>query len=253
MAYEEDTGGGGGETYDSEPLAEAHSLNVEGKDLQDDFLEEGGPKAELLNAIRVADGSGDEESVRFDGFSLGGFGVDSSSDRNDDKDTIEKLVKDISGYVLPLDKPSEWKLVYTSAPDLLGFQGGPLSKLVSIRQKVVDNTSMELVLEYQPSNNVVQFTKSFWEDIEENRLTQTIGFEYTVGSMNKVDVQLVKTSIEASRLLGNNSNNNNASPPSLQSPTPIPFVGFSIVFNDGDLRVDRSVQGDFLSIYKRIC
>jgi hypothetical protein len=72
--------------------------------------------------------------------------------------------------------------------------------------------------------------------------------------MNKFDIEIQGTRIEASRLesLLQQQLQPQLQPPSLQSPIPLPFVGFSIVFNDGNLRVDRSVQGDFLSVYQRI-
>ena len=107
-----------------------------------------------------------------------------------------------------------------------------------------DDHLMEIVLNYQPSANIVALAGSFIDGIENDRLEQSVAFDYEVGSMNKVDVRLKGTRIESSRL-GN-------SLPSIDSPSPLPFGGFSIIFNDGDIRIDRSTQGDFLFVYKRI-
>mmetsp|Transcript_18620 Transcript_18620/g.27605 ORF Transcript_18620/g.27605 Transcript_18620/m.27605 type:complete len:243 (-) Transcript_18620:270-998(-) len=199
-----------------------HSLN---EDSYDDSPpeEEDGPKVHLLKAI-----GGD----RF------GFGDSQKTS------SISKLADDLSGYVLPLEKPSEWELLYNTAPDILGIRGGPLSELISIRQEIVDSKELEITLEYKPSQNIVQLTSSFLSGIQDDRLKQTVQFAYEIGSMNKVDLRIQGTRIEGSRF-GNNL-------PSLASPSPLPFVGFSIVFNDGDLRIDRTIQGDFLYIYKRI-
>ena len=154
-------------------------------------------------------------------------------------------MEDLSGYVLPLGgPPSRWELIYNTAPDFLGLRGGPLSRLVSIQQNVNDDR-LEIVFEYMPSDGVVQLTSSFLEDVGDSRLKQKVWFDYTVGPMNKVDLQVRGTSIELPF-------GGNGFAPSLSSPAALPFVGFSVVFNDGDLRIDRTVQGDFLYIYRRI-
>lgn len=205
-------------------LLKGHSLNEDSYEGR--ILDADGPKAELLNTIRE------------DTDSSFGFGDSQKVSQ------VSKLADDLSGYVLPLDKPSDWELIYNTAPDILGLRGGPLSELVSIRQQVVDGKTLEINLVYKPSKNIVQLTSSFLSDIQDDRLTQTVQFEYAVGSMNKVDLKLQSTRINGSRLGGNL--------PTLASPNPLPFVGFSIIFNDGDLRIDRTIQGDFLYIYRRI-
>jgi hypothetical protein len=197
----------------------------------DDFLEVGGPKAQLLDAIGYTSGS-DDSVPRF-AFTLG-----DSKDSSSSKTSITSLADDLSGYVLPLDKPSQWTLLYTQAPDLLGFQGGPLSQLVSIRQDVKSSSQLEMVLTYKPSNNIVQWLSG----IQDDRLEQAVMFDYDLGSMNKVGLQWKGTRIESSRI---------GRIPAIQLPAGLPFAGFAIVFNDGDLRIDRTAQGDFLVIYKR--
>ncbi|CAB9503898.1 expressed unknown protein [Seminavis robusta] len=201
----------------------------------DEFLEVDGPKAQLLEAIGYD--SRVDDVPRFATFSLR-----SGDDGSSEKSKISSLAEDLSGYVLPLDKPSRWTLLYTEAPDLLGFRGGPLSQLISIQQLVKSSTQLELVLTYKPSSNIVQLTSSFLSDVQEDRLEQAVTFDYEVGSMNKVDLQLKGTRIEGTRFGG---------VPALQSPTGLPLGGFSIVYNDGDLRIDKTTQGDFLIIYKR--
>ena len=207
-----------------------HTLNQDS--YGDDFMEEDGPKYQLLQEIG---GSGGSESPRF------GFGDTESS-----KSRVEQLINDLSGYVLPLEYPSQWKLLYNTAPDVLGFRGGPLSQLVSIRQEISDD-NLDIMLEYKPSENIQQLVGSFIDGIGDDQLVQTVRFGLKKEPMNKFDIEIQGTNIESSRM-----SSLSIPQPNLQSPFPIPFVGFSIVFNDGDLRVDRSIQGDFLSIYKRI-
>ena len=230
--------GAKGATITTTTTLREHTLNQDS--YGESYMEEDGPKAQLLQAINYDTSNlyDDDTPPRFAGSGLLGGGDDSSSSN------VQKIVDDLSGYVLPLAKPSKWKLLYTTAPDILGFQGGPLSQLVVIQNNVMeDGKQMEIDLVYKPSNTIMQLTSSFLQDIEEDRLTQTIMFDYEVGAMNKVDLQIRGTRIDGTRLGGL---------PSLESPTSFPFVGFTVVFNDGDIRCDRTIQGDFLYIYKRI-
>jgi hypothetical protein len=214
-------------------LLREHTLNQDSYDSTDDFVEEDGPKDQLLQEI-----VGDVTPVF-------GFGDEASISR------VERLVGDLSGYVLPLESPSQWELLYTTAPDVLGFKGGPLSQLVSIQQDVSSLKTLDLRLEYKPSDAIQQLAGSFFEGVGDDRLVQTVQFGIVSrGPMNKFDIEIQGTRIEASRL--ESLLQQQLQPQLLQSPVPLPFVGFSIVFNDGNLRVDRSVQGDFLSVYQRI-
>eukprot|EP00977_Amphora_coffeiformis_P011653 scaffold2804_cov181-Amphora_coffeaeformis.AAC.21 len=216
------------------PLNDAeHSLTPDDDEL---YLEPDGPKARLLDAIGYDITTSSTDVLPRFAFALR---PDASSSNSDE---ISECANDLSGYVLPLDKSSKWTLIYTDAPDLLGFQGGPMSQLVSIRNDVISSKDMEIVLTYKPSNNMVQWTSSFLSDINDDRLEQAVLFAYQVGAMNRVDVELKGTRIEGSRL---------GSLPAIQSPAGLPWGGFSIIFNDGDLRIDKSTQGDFLFIYKR--
>ena len=216
-----------------------HSLSPDSDVL---YMEPDGPKARLLDAIgydstaTTRSGSSSSSDV------LPRFGFALRPDASSSSDDIGTLANDLSGYVLPLDKPSQWTLIYTDAPDLLGFQGGPLSQLISIRNDVTSSKDMEIVLTYKPSSNIVQWTSSFLSDIQDDRLEQAVLFAYEVGSMNRVDVELKGTRVEGSHL---------GSLAAIQSPTGLPWGGFSIIFNDGDLRIDKSTQGDFLLIYMR--
>lgn len=214
-----------------------HSLTVDDDEL---YLEPDGPKAQLLDAIgydsTMTTRGNSDVLPRFE-FALRPDSTPSSSTH-----VINTLVNDLSGYVLPLDKSSQWTLIYTNAPDIFGLQGGPFSQLVSIRNDVTSFKDMEIVLTYKPSNNMVQWTVSFLSDINDERLEQTIIFAYKVGAMNRVDVELKGTKIQSSRL---------GSLPTIPSPAGLPWGGFSIAFNDGDLRIDKSTQGDFLFVYKR--
>lgn len=213
------------------------SYNNNNNDLRDDD----DPKIQLLTQLQTTRNSSN-------GVCTVQFGFNDSTEA---KQRIQKLVNDLSGYVLPLQsKNSQWQLLYTNAPDILGFQGGPLSQLLSIRQNVHggigQSNQLEIILEYQPSNQMIQFANNLLsQNIQQDRLTQSLIFDYQIGSMNKVELQLQGTQINATRLPG-------SSPPKLQIPTGLPLGGFSIIFNDDDIRIDQSFQGDFLFILQRI-
>lgn len=73
--------------------------------------------------------------------------------------------------------------------------------------------------------------------------------------MHTVNLQRRGFCIKSSRLECNSINdgildNNNNQNLILFLPT-LPFVGFTIVFNDGDLRIDRNIKDGYLSIYKK--
>ena len=145
---------------------------------------------------------------------------------------------------MPLMAPSNWKLLYTDTPDLLGFQGGPLSQLVWIQQKLTNSAEMEIVLEYKPSQGIASLVGTFLPDVEEDRLKQIIFLEYTKEPMNAIDLKLKGTKIEGTRF--------GTGLPALISPTALPFGSFKVLFHDGDIAIQQAVQGEFISIYQRI-
>jgi hypothetical protein len=182
-------------------------------------------KTELLNAI------GDGDQVIF------GFG--------DSRSKIPELANSLENkYVQPLDKPSTWKLLYTNAPDLLGIQGGPLSQLLSIEQ-TLDQTTLTLTLTYKPAEGPIpSLMENFLQGVSEDRLTQTVVFAYEEKSMNVFNLKLQSTTIDSTRF---------GTLPTVTIPSAAPFVeAFKVDFNDGDLRMERTVQGDFLAIYQRV-
>jgi len=199
-----------------------------------------GPKEALLAAL--------DNQQRNNEISVAGFGASDS-----DKSRIVQLANELldSNYVLPLSPPSEWNLLYNDAPDILGFRGGPLSKLVSIRQKVISPQRLEILLEYQPSDgmtttlsniaNVLSFLPQ--ENVQEDRLEQTVLFDYERKSMNMIDLTIKGTKIDSSRF---------GSIPTIEGPGSLPFGSYRIVFNDDDLCIQKTVQGDFIFIYQRI-
>ena len=187
----------------------------------DQMIEKDGPKDQLLTALATKDGIFGDKSSR-----------------------ISTLAQDLAGYAMPLMSPKEYQLLYTDAPDLLGFQGGPLSQLVSIKQKLINTNEMEIVLEYKPSDGIATIAGSFLPDIQDDRLQQTITMEYDKQPMNKIDTKIKGTKIEGTRF-GNNL-------PPLNSPTALPFGSFKVLFHDGDLCIQQTTQGEFISIYQRI-
>ena len=159
---------------------------------------------------------------------------------------ITKLAASLEGtYILPLDKPSEWTLVYSTAPDLLGLAGGPLSELVGITQSLTQ-TEWTYTLKYRPSSGMQSLVRNLWPDVADDRLTQTVVFDYDMPTNGRADLKLRNTKIEATRLPFEAP-----AVPILGGPV-LPAVGLKIVFNDGELRMDRTVQGDFLFVYRRL-
>mmetsp|Transcript_36911 Transcript_36911/g.42100 ORF Transcript_36911/g.42100 Transcript_36911/m.42100 type:complete len:256 (-) Transcript_36911:139-906(-) len=190
-----------------------------------------GPKYLLVSALKDQQQKNDL---------VAGFGTSDS-----DRSRITKLAKDLSesNYVSPL-LSSEWKLVYNDAPDVLGFRGGPLSKLLSIRQKInVNDNKLEMILEYKPSDGVSILLSSLLPAIEDDRLEQTVSFECETQPMNKFNLVVKGNKIDSSRF-GSTSN--------LQSPVSLPFGSYKVTFNDDDLCIQETIQGGFLFIYQRI-
>ena len=166
----------------------------------------------------------------------------------DKNSKISTLAKDLAGYAMPLmPSTTPYRLLYTDAPDLLGFQGGPLSELVSISQKVTSSTDMEIILEYKPSQGIANLVSNFMPDITQERLQQIVYMEYTKEPMNKIDVKIKGTKLQGTRFGGNDGL------PPLTSPTPIqlPFGSFKVLFHDDDLCIQQTIQGEFLFIYQK--
>jgi len=149
-------------------LLSEHTLNEDYYDGFDDdnFMEEDGPKAQLLREIDTAGAESIETGGPRFGFGVG-FGGAENSGEDSSSQKIAKLVDDVSGYVLPLQKPSRWRLLYNNVPDVLGCEGGPLSRLVSIRQTVVDADRLDIEPEYKSSGGIVWLFSSFLEGVED--------------------------------------------------------------------------------------
>ena len=204
----------------------------------------GSVKAELLQAIQSRCEKDDKAVV---------FGFGDAREDDADKKTIINLAQSLetAKYVVPLATPSTWRLLYTNTPDILGLQGGPLSQLVSIQQEIshaddeaASMNTLPWVLTYKPNSNgiIPQLLENVLEDLSQDRLTQKVSFACQEQSMNVFDLKLLSTTVESTRF---------GSLPTLPFING-PFVGaFKIGFNDGELRIERSVQGDFLAIYKR--
>lgn len=192
---------------------------------------DGPTKTDLLSAIASA-------STTDDGVVFG----------SNDAGKIPDLVKSLKNkYVLPLEKPSDWRLLYTSAPDFLGLlEGGPLSQLESLKQEL-SKEAMTFTLTYKPPSDgpISNLVGSILgDDVSEDRLTQALVFAYDEKTMNDYSLKLQSTQIDSTRF---------GSLPALTIPAGAPSVeAFKVIFNDGDLRIEKTVQGDFVVIYKRI-
>ena len=226
-----------------EPSDYEDAEEVQDSDIDDVDSDDGTPQDAKLKGLnsQLLDALDSSNSPVMFGFRA----FDNNNSNNDKADRITKLASELEGtYVLPLEKPSEWKLLYTNAPDLLGLQGGPLSELVSMDQ-TVSATEWIFRLVYKPSSSIMGLASSLLPDMADDRLEQTVVFDYEPSSSNQADLRLRSTQIKASRL-------------PFEAPA-LPIVGgqllpvaVKIVFNDGDLRMDRTVQGDFLFIYQRL-
>ena len=168
----------------------------------------------------------------------------------DKNSRISTLAKELAGYAMPLMPSNEpYRLLYTDAPDLLGFQGGPVSELVSISQTLTTSTEMEIILEYKPSKGITNLVSTFIPDIINERLQQIIYMEYTKEPMNKIDIKIKGTKLQGTRFGGTNG----GGLPALTSPTsiPLPFGSFKVLFHDDDLCIQQTIQGEFLFIYQK--
>lgn len=171
----------------------------------------------------------------------------------EDMDRIASLAKELEGtYILPLEKsdePSQWKLLWTNAPDLLGIRGGPINSLVSIILTMTTENECQFSLTYKFSEQIAGLVSNVMEDVADDRLEQTLVFDYDMPlsqSPNKIQLKLKSTQITSTRF------------PFEMPSVPIvggqllPMTAVDIVFNDGNLRMDRTVQGDFLFLYQKL-
>ena len=78
----------------------------------------------------------------------------------------------------------------------------------------------------------------------QDRLIQRITFDLQEGAANRFDLQLTGTTVESTRF--------GAVPTLPVLGAPRVNEAFAVSFNDGNVRMERSVQGDFLAIYKRV-
>ena len=109
---------------------------------------------------------------------------------------------------------------------------------------MVTASTITVALIYKPSDGILpQLAGNLLGDVSADRLTQKVVFEYEEKNMNDFFLKLQSTTIDSSRF---------GTLPTLPIPDAAPSVeAFKILFNDGDLRIERTVQGDFLSIFKR--
>jgi len=206
--------------------------------------------------------------------------ADGINNNNDDDNNHRQNLRLVEG--------SSWKLLYGDAPDILGLRGGPLSRLVSIRQEVSSLSSLsttedvvggmrrqtlEVILEYAPSESMMgligrlpQFIPSFGEfDITQDRLEQSVFLDCQQGDGDGdgdgddagiLELRPRGTSIRGTRFGGTGNilpAFNLQDEGDILASLPI-ALSCRIVYNDGDLRIDRSQvdQGNYLGIYRRI-
>ena len=131
----------------------------------------------------------------------------------------------------------DWLLLYTDAPDITGLSNsGPFVRLNRIGQSI-DAAGGKI-------QNVIEYTGREWLPgrAEGDTLQQRVLLDFEVKDNGRsVVLNLKGLEIAPKQIAGVNLA---AAPPlTLQGPLSLPFGNFDCVFNDGGLRVVRTLQG----------
>ena len=139
----------------------------------------------------------------------------------------------------------DWLLLYTDAPDITGLaNSGPLLSLNRIGQSI-DAAAGKIA-------NVIEYTGRQWLPgrQEGDSLQQRVLLDYAIEADGRSVILNLKGLEVAPRQIAGVSLA--AAPPlSLQGPLSLPFGNFECMYNDGDLRVVRTVQG-YWSVNKKL-
>ena len=162
-----------------------------------------------------------------------------AGENNDVKAAINDLV-DMGNLTWSREGASldgNWTLLWTDAPDILNL-GSPLAKVGRIGQDIHDDV-IENVIQYLPPDWALD---RFPNDLVEQRVVLNY-----VRSGNTVDLSVKGLRLRPKTIFGFDIPENlalDAVGSSSGGPT-LPFGRFTILYNDGDLRIVKTAQGFF--------
>jgi hypothetical protein len=144
------------------------------------------------------------------------------------------------------DLDGDWELLYSDAPDIVGLQNaGPLLRLNRIGQSI-DATAGTI-------DNVIEYGPAAWvpgageDDTFQQRVLLT--YEVDAESGRKCSLKIAGVAFKPGQLAGINLAS--APPLTVKGLLTLPFGDFECVYNDGSLRVVRTLQG-YWSVNRRM-
>ena len=142
----------------------------------------------------------------------------------------------------------DWELLYTDAPDILGLKNaGPLAELRRVGQQIdAEAGTIENVIEYAPASWLPLDAISAQDD----RVQQRVCLTYEVEKGTRCVCQVNTFGVNPQTFFGVNLR---SSPPLKlpEAPFKVPFGNFDVLYNDGDIRVVRTIQG-YYGVNRRI-
>ena len=162
---------------------------------------------------------------------------------------IDALAKAAPAQQVVPDIGGDWELVYTDAPDILGLdaQAGPFVRCSRIGQRISEGEgTIENVIEYAPASWLPLDAISASED----RVQQRVCLTYEVEKGTRCVCQVNTFGVNPQTFFGVNLR---SSPPLKlpEAPFKVPFGNFDVLYNDGDIRVVRTIQG-YYGVNRRI-
>ena len=175
---------------------------------------------------------------------LGYAGFDASAKQRRE---VESLLKDLIA-LNPNPQPAvgasldgDWELIYSDAPDITGLaNSGPLLALRRVGQQIdADAGTIQNVIEYGPRSWLPGLDLA---NAREDVLQQRVLLSYSVAEDGRrCRLQISGLQLGARQLLGTNLR---STPPlTLKGFVEAPFGDFTCLYNDGDVRVVRTLQG----------
>ena len=181
---------------------------------------------------------------------LGYAGFDASAAQRRE---VESVLRDLVA-LNPNPEPAagsaldgDWELIYSDAPDIVGLSNaGPLLELRRVGQQI-DASAGTIA-------NVIEFGPRSWlpgldlVNAREDVLQQRVLLSYGVEDGRRCRLKLSGLRLAPRQLLGVNLSS--APPLTLKGFVEAPFGDFTCLYNDGDVRVVRTVQG-FYGVNRR--
>jgi len=144
------------------------------------------------------------------------------------------------------DVDGDWELLWTDAPDILGLRGGPVANLRRIGQQIDTSAgTIENVIEYEPARwNPLVAPLGAQDDRVQQRVLLTF-----VSSGQRYELRLAGTAFRFETLLGVKLGALRRL--EFKGPFDVPFGSFDLLYNDGSLRIVRTLQG-FYSLNRKM-